>query len=215
MPRVKRRTTARKPRSKRNGKLSRERVGQSPNPNDGCRGQKLIWRRIENRSRRDRLRLRGGSRDATGPAAMAGMCDANDTGRPRLRQGKGHPGQQQAANDGQYRFHVSNILSGFKRSSTSFGFFSSILGMFTIVPVCQRLTCQPGTATRGSGLILNFSACCHSLSKIRIMHVAIRLQPTGTGHGTLDLYVSLFGFVVHKILNERIAHRLELGTGRL
>jgi hypothetical protein len=62
---------------------------------------------------------------------MAGRRDANDTGRLCLRQDKGCPRQQQAANNGQYRFHVSNITPSFKRSSTPFGFFLSIFGVFT------------------------------------------------------------------------------------
>jgi hypothetical protein len=62
---------------------------------------------------------------------MAGRRDANDTGRLCLRQDKGCPRQQQAANNGQYRFHVLNIIPSFKRSSTPFGFFLSIFGVFT------------------------------------------------------------------------------------
>jgi len=60
---------------------------------------------------------------------MAGMRDANNTGRLRVRQDKGCPRQRQAANHGQHRFHVSNIIPRFTRSSTTFGFFSSIFGV--------------------------------------------------------------------------------------
>jgi hypothetical protein len=73
---------------------------------------------------------------------MAGMRDANDTGRPRLRQDKGCPRQQQAANNGQYRFHVSNIIPQFKRGSTTFGFFSSIFGVIAGIRIAEQLTRQ-------------------------------------------------------------------------
>jgi hypothetical protein len=65
---------------------------------------------------------------------MAGsLCDAPDAGRRCLRR-DGRPGQQQAANHGQRRFHVLNIIREIKISSTAFGFFLSIFGFLVSRP---------------------------------------------------------------------------------
>ena len=129
MPRVKRGAIYLE--GRRNGiEKSRDgRVRQSPGQPGRRQSQKLVRRRKRNRSRRDRLRLRGGRRDAARLATMAtDMCDADDTSR-RCRDQDGRPSQQQAANNGQCRFHGLNINQSFKRSSTAFGFFLSIFGV--------------------------------------------------------------------------------------
>jgi hypothetical protein len=65
------------------------------------------------------------------------MCDADDTSR-RCRDEDGRPSQQQAANNGQCRFHVLNISQWFERSSTAFGFFLSIFGAVHRAAVSTR-----------------------------------------------------------------------------
>jgi hypothetical protein len=53
--------------------------------------------------------------------------NAPDTDRRCLSQ-DGRPGQQQAANNGQRRFHVLSIIQLAESSSTAFGFFLSVFG---------------------------------------------------------------------------------------
>jgi hypothetical protein len=65
------------------------------------------------------------------------VCDADDTSR-RSRDQDGRPSQQQAANNGQCRFHVLNISQWLERSSTAFGFFLSIIGAVHRATVSTR-----------------------------------------------------------------------------
>ena len=128
--RIERSATRRQRCSQGSGKLRCWCYRQNPGQYGGREGQKLILRRSGNRSRRDRLRLRGGRCGATRPAAMTGsVCDAPDAGRRGLSPEDGRPSQQQAANNGQRRSHVLSIIQRTETDSTVFGLCLSIFGL--------------------------------------------------------------------------------------
>src|SRR5579859_1502645 len=65
------------------------------------------------------------------------------------------------------------------------------MGSIIVMPICGL-----------PDLILNFPARCHGVSEIRIVHFLVRLQPTGIGHWTIDLHVSVPGLVIGEVLDE-------------
>ena len=126
MPRVERRTRRRKQRHTARRKPSRRRRGQGPRQHGRHQRQQLVLEAGRGRSRRGRLRLRRIGRRAT---TAAGVRAAHDTGRLRPGLNDRRPGEHEAANNGQCRFHGLNLTRLVVARPTILGEVCSILAV--------------------------------------------------------------------------------------